>query len=387
MQKTVVRITCIIEESWIFQQMLVGFSTLARSRPWLLNFVNEHTDWPRQLPTFTHDAFVVSEKVAQQLRPAQLRGRPCVVLHGRHPAMPFVMADDEAVGVAAARHLLDCRLQHFAAYGLAGVPFWEKRLRSFADTLQRAGFTVDMQVAATQPPTSTRSAKNVRNRHESQIFDWIRHSPKPVGVFAGCDAWAAGLLFSANRLNIRVPDDLAIVGADNIPFITELAFPPLSSVSIPWHTMGYRAALFMEQLLENKTPADPQCILPPGEVVSRRSSDLLAVEDPDVAAALHYIRNHADQPVRSADVLRHVPVYRKKLEKNFRHYVGCTMTDEIRRRHVERAKHLLEATDLPLFDVAIRSGFTSQAKFCVAFRRECQQTPLTYRNTHRAPHK
>ena len=110
---------------------------------------------------------------------------------------------------------------------------------------------------------------------------------------------------------------------------------------------------------------------------------MLAVDDADVAAALQYIRGHADQPVRPADILRHVPVYRKKLERNFRRYVGISITREVRRAHVALAQQLLTVTDLPMIQIADRSGFTSQAKFSVAFKRETGQTPTKYRREHR----
>jgi LacI family transcriptional regulator len=103
------------------------------------------------------------------------------------------------------------------------------------------------------------------------------------------------------------------------------------------------------------------------------------VEDPDVAAAVAMIRRHADRPLSVTEILRAIPVGQRKLERGFRQHIGRTMLQEIRRAHVREAERLLASTDLPVEQIASRSGFSSSSKLAIAFREETGLTCSAYR--------
>jgi LacI family transcriptional regulator len=376
------RVACIgPDNSWIYREMLRGFNAVAQSRRWMIDRISEYADWREQLLGFPPEALLITASVAEKLTARERAGRVAVVIGGQYRGIASVGVDDQAVGKCAAEHLLARNLKSFAAYGIGSPGFWCDRRRGFIATIEQAGFAVNVDAAALQPTDVPLREQDPQQNLAEMAHRWLERLPKPVGILAGCDSWAEGLLFANRRYGLRVPDEVAVVGVDNDAFITELCFPPLSSVAIPWQKVGHEAALIMEQLVSGKKVNGEPILISPCAVRARRSSDILAVEEPDVAAALQYIRAHADRPIRPPDILRHVPVYRKKLERNFRRYVGSSITEEVRRAHVERAKHLLTATDLPMIEVADRSGFTSQAKFSVAFRRETGQTPSKYRRS------
>jgi LacI family transcriptional regulator len=124
-------------------------------------------------------------------------------------------------------------------------------------------------------------------------------------------------------------------------------------------------------------------MLPPMGVIVRQSSDLVAVPDPQVSAALRFIRDQADRPIRVRDVLRQVPVARRALERRFRKWLQRSISEEIRRVHLERSRQLLSQTDLPLSAVARQSGFGDGRQLSVVFRRETGLTPSAYRRRFR----
>lgn len=124
-------------------------------------------------------------------------------------------------------------------------------------------------------------------------------------------------------------------------------------------------------------------VLLPIQVIIRQSTDILAIEDADVAAAMHFIRNHAGEPIDVEDVLREVPISRRTLERRFRERLGRSPRKEIRRMHLERAKELLLTTTLSTSDVAFRSGLPDAAKLSMLFRKEYRQTPTEFRRTSR----
>jgi LacI family transcriptional regulator len=128
-------------------------------------------------------------------------------------------------------------------------------------------------------------------------------------------------------------------------------------------------------------PPERPLLFPPVGIVTRRSSDVLAVEDPAVAAAVRFIRGHGHQPIQVRDVLGVVPVGRRSLERRFRKVFKRGLWEEIRRVHLERAKNLLAGTGLPMPAVAERAGFTSAKQLSVVFHQETGLTPTAYRRT------
>jgi LacI family transcriptional regulator len=184
--------------------------------------------------------------------------------------------------------------------------------------------------------------------------------------------------------DLRVPEDVAIVGADNDPIECELTAPPLSSVAVPWRSMGENAASLVQSALSGQEIAGKRMVVGPVDVVTRRSTDLLAIHDPVVAAAVTWIHQHLDARISVPSVGRAVATTRQTLERRFRAVLGRTVMQEIRRARVEAAKRLLSTTRLGLAQVARRSGFTDAALLSVVFRREVGEPPGAFRRRARA---
>ncbi len=173
------------------------------------------------------------------------------------------------------------------------------------------------------------------------------------------------------------------MGVDNDDLLCELARPSLSSVALPSEQIGMQAAALLARLLGGEKPPCAPLLLPPREVVVRQSSDTLAIDDSDVAAAVRFIRDHASRPIRVADVLEAVPVSRRGLERRFRKTIHRGIWEEIHRTHLERGKALLAGSDIPMSEVARRAGFTDSRQLSVVFRQETGLTPTAYRRQFR----
>jgi LacI family transcriptional regulator len=185
-------------------------------------------------------------------------------------------------------------------------------------------------------------------------------------------------------LGIRVPEELALVGVDNDSVECELISPPLSSVAVPWRSLGEGAAELVRRSLAGRSIARQRVLIPPLDVVTRRSSDLLAVSDPTVRAAVTFIRANAAHRVTVPVVAKAVRSTRRRLERGFRACLGRTVMHEVRQAHVEAAKRLLATTTQTLPAIAAQSGFTTAALMSEAFRRETGLTPGEYRRRARA---
>jgi LacI family transcriptional regulator len=220
--------------------------------------------------------------------------------------------------------------------------------------------------------------------HPKEIMAWLAALPKPCGVFACCDAWARIVGRYAQVSGLRIPEDIALVGVDNDAVECETMAPPLSSVALPWRSVGESAANLVQLGLRGKAIAATRVLVAPVDVVVRRSSDTFALADePLVAAAVRWIREHSGERVSVPMVARAVGATRQRLERHFRRALGHTVLREIHRAHVEVARRLLATTDVPLAQVAKSSGFTNVALLSVAFRREVGVPPGAYRRSAR----
>jgi LacI family transcriptional regulator len=208
---------------------------------------------------------------------------------------------------------------------------------------------------------------------------WLRGLPKPCGIFTGTDSWARAVSRYARAAGVRVPEQLAMVGADNDELECELMAPSLSSVMIPWQEVGQRTAEMVGEALGGRLENGKRVVVSPSTVVGRRSSEVLAIDDPLVAQAVRWIRTHADRRVTVPMVASAVGGGRQRLERRFRAILDRTVLEEIRRAHVETAKHLLATTRADLREIAKRSGFTPAGVLNGAFVREVGTTPGAYR--------
>jgi LacI family transcriptional regulator len=128
-----------------------------------------------------------------------------------------------------------------------------------------------------------------------------------------------------------------------------------------------------------RPPLPEERLVPPLEVVARQSSDVLRVDDADVAAAIELIRRNACHGITMTDVTEKLAVSRSTLERRFRKYLGHSPKEEIRAVRLARIRELLTETDLSLAAIARRAGYEHPEYMSVVFKRETGQTPGEYR--------
>lgn len=108
-----------------------------------------------------------------------------------------------------------------------------------------------------------------------------------------------------------------------------------------------------------------------------------ALDDPVVFNALQLIWNHSYRDFQVKDIVQKLPMTRRTLERRFRRCLNHSIGDEIIRCRIERAKHLLINTTLPIKHIALAVGCTSADRLAKAFRQDTQQTPTQFRRHHR----
>ena len=231
--------------------------------------------------------------------------------------------------------------------------------------------------AAGHPNTTAIEARGLVD--ERAIARWLRSLAKPVGVMACNDVRGRPVLNACREHSVAVPEQVAVIGVDNDPTICELSDPPLSTVEPDTRRIGYEAARLLEGLIHGRAATAGVTLVEPLRVVERQSTDVSAIDDPHVAAAVHFIRRHGHEPITVSDLLARVSVSRRTLERRFLAALGRSPHAEVLRVRLDRVRRLLGETAYPLREVARRSGFRHAEYMSAMFRKNTGETPGRYR--------
>lgn len=289
-----------------------------------------------------------------------------------------VTTDSVAIGRLAAEHLLACGLEHFL---FIGQMLWDNevlRRDGFARRVRDAGF----DASTFDVPLAEHVGRDGSPRYRpdvEQVVAGLARAKKPVGVLAPNSVLARAVIEAATRAGYLVPDQIAVIGVNEDPLVCESTDPPLSAVAQASEKIGLEAARRLDRLMRGESVEPRHVTLPPRAIVARRSTDMLAVDDPTVAAVLRFIRENAQEPIEVADVVETVDLSRRTLETKFLAATGRTLAVELRRVRVERAKRLLTETNDPITNIVFACGFNSRQVFCNIFRRETGMTPSEFR--------
>lgn len=287
--------------------------------------------------------------------------------------MSEVASDSYQAAIMASEHLLE---RGFTQFGFVGIPerVWsERREAGFRDRIVEAGFEPLVY------PYPRKSRDRQWERELGRLAQWLKDLPKPIGVMACNDDRGREVLEACREARIHVPEQIAVIGVDNDQLLCDLADPPLSSVALNAEAGGYRVATLLDKMMHGRVRRKQTLVVEPLHVVVRRSTDIIALEDIDVASALRFIHENAARPIGVNDVVRHVQLSRRSLEIRFQNVVGRTVHAEIQRVRLERAKQLLTETDLPIPKIAEATGYGSASYLGQVFRQTLGTTPARFR--------
>jgi LacI family transcriptional regulator len=288
------------------------------------------------------------------------------------PGVANVIADHRAVGEIAARHFLDRGFRRFAYCGFDDWWWSRSRRDGFCHRVAGAGYLTDVYQL---PSKSRRSwAKEL-----PVVASWLHTLEKPVGLLA-CNDDRGELVVEACKIaGLSVPDQVAIMGVDNDALICDLCSPPLSSVALSLERAGYESAALLDRMMTGKQRKTSPICITPTHIVTRQSTDILAVEDAEVAKAIRFIRQHAKTNVNVEAVVRQVSLSRRVLEKRFRQILGKSIHEEIRQARVELLVKMLSETQMSISDIAHALDFDDVTHLSRYFRKEKGLSPLQYR--------
>ncbi len=358
----------------------------------IVSYVHEHEPWsiylpeqdrgarpPTWLKNWRGDGLIVrieTDEIAQAVRETKL---PVIdVSAARHLAdIPWVETNDKEIAAIAAEHLLQRGFKHLAFCGDPAFNWSNWREQYFASATSAVCDSYHVFQSS-----SRHASKFSWEQEKKRLAKWMDSLPRPTGVFACYDIMAQRVLDVCRECDIKVPEELALIGVDNDHLLCSLCTPPLTSIIPDAHQTGREAAQLLDKLMSGGKVHCGGHLIDPIGIATRQSTDVLAIDDKDIAAAVRFIREHACEGINVGSVLDVVPLSRRVLESRFQSIMGRTPHEEITRQRIEKVRQLLIETDLPLSKIAERTGFRHEEYMSVAFSRVMNMPPGKYRRNH-----
>ncbi|TAL00972.1 MAG: helix-turn-helix domain-containing protein [Verrucomicrobia bacterium] len=306
--------------------------------------------------------------------------KPTVDFSFRRPHLQFprVLEDHAHAARVVAEHFLIRGFTHFVYYSDTYNWSYEERGEGFIRALREAGhFCAWLRW---QEPSRNARGRELWRRKRQWLMSELKKFPKPVAVFAANDEHALDVVEACQNAGLVVPEQVAIVGAENYLLAPDAMTTPISSVDTNLELLGYSGAELLDQLMHGqRSPREPLRI-PAAGIITRKSSDLLAVAHKGVARSLRFIWEHSHEPISVKDLIGVAAMSRRGLHKAFMEHIGRTPGQEIHRVRIERAKKLLAESDHKMEVLAGMCGYQSANSFCVAFKQSTGQSPKQFRD-------
>lgn len=374
------RVALIVEMSGVYgRKILEGIARYQQShQPWSV-FLEQRelrAAPPPWLLEHRWDGMICRSTTAKLAQAFLRRKIPVVDLNDLYGGLglPRIWSDMRAIGRLAAEHLLERGLRNFAFCGFRDETWSAERHAGFRQCVAEAGHSCALYESAwigQQAPAW--------DQDQNRLGRWLQRLPKPVGVMACNDLRGQQVLNACHRVGVAVPEEAAVAGVDNEEVLCQLCEPPLSSVVPNPERIGYEAAALLDRLMAGERPPKEERLIAPLGVAARQSSDVLRIDDPDVAAAVSFIRQRACEGLSVTQVVEQVAVSRSLLERRFRKYLGRSPQAEIRLVQLKRVQQLLADTELSLEAIAKLAGYAHPEYMSVVFRRLTGQTPGAFR--------
>jgi LacI family transcriptional regulator len=355
----------------------------------IVRFMRTHDDWsvyleqreiidgpPAWLSNWHGDGILSRVTTPKLMTEIARTGIPLVNLTDREdfqfPAA--VTSDHHEIGRLAAEHLLERGFRHFGFCGYENEAWSRKRGDAFAETVGAAGFQCENH-------QSIWLGSGVRDWEKDQldVVTWLRTLPRPIGILACNDFRGQAVVDACSKESLAVPEVVAVIGVDNDEMVCSLSDPPLSSVIPNAESIGFQSAQLLSELMNGLPGRESPVVIAPIGVATRQSTDVIAIEDAEIAQSLQYIRKHACSGMNVSDITDNIPVSRSTLERSFRKLLGRSPQQEIRHVQVKRAQELIHVSDLSIEQISAMCGFSHPEYMQVVFKRIVGMTPGQYR--------
>ncbi|SEN14118.1 LacI family transcriptional regulator [bacterium A37T11] len=291
----------------------------------------------------------------------------------RFSNIPNITGSYKETGELAASYFIKKGFVNFAFYGFKNIVWSRERAEGFDARLAKANFKVHYFEHELAP------RRELWYYKPSALSRWLKSLPKPVAILACDDNQAQQITEACRLLQIRIPEEIAVLGVDNDEIICDLSDPPLSSIELNAELGGYEAARTMENMIRDGRMTAPDIFVKPLQIKTRQSTDIYATNDTYIASSLKYIHQNIEKRLQVPDVLKQVPISRRVLEKRFFECTGLSIYKYISALRMEKFAEKVLQCDQPINEIALELGFDDSKNVARQFKQAYGCSPLEFR--------
>jgi len=281
--------------------------------------------------------------------------------------------DNARIGRMVAEHFFERGFTRFAVYSLANERFFVDRVQNFVNAVEERGGVCEIY-----PETQPDPIQDWESCLDG-LITWIRGLEKPTAIFAVNDTLGARLLEACLRAGVAVPEEIAVMGAENDETLCAFSSPPLSSVRLDGEAVGFAAAQLLDELMRGGKRGCNEVLFPPKGIVVRRSSDEFILGDGLIAHGSRIIRDEGPFGLNVEKLCERLNTSRSTLERRMQAALNRTPKEAIQRVRFREVERLLLETSLTVEAIAEQTGFAHCHYLQSAFKETFGVTPGVFR--------
>jgi len=366
--------------AWPSQDLVLGVTAYAAKAGWHLNLTNFISgELPEKwqgdgIITLLGDNPNLTEFVKKVNIPTV-----SMTMNNQGLNVPCVDIDNNKVGQLAASHFIDRGFKHYAFYSHNNWPVSQLRSGLYHEKIEKAGYFCNMLIW----DDNRAKRKDTWNNRAKWLQNKLAKLPKPAAIFAVDDMCAVELIESCMRLKLRIPEDISILGVGNSPIFASSTSIGLSSINIDNYQIGFEASRLLDQLMQGNKPPKDSILFQPLGIITRRSTDTIATENPDLARAVRFILDNFHRSLAVDDIVEESEMCQTLFYKAFQDEFNQSPARFLTSVRLKKAKQMLKETDLKTVEISDRCGFVSTINLFRVFKRYEGIGPKQYRKSIR----
>lgn len=283
-----------------------------------------------------------------------------------------ITGDYISMGIMAAKFFIQRRYKNFAFYGKKGFIWSSERAEGFRQEIEK--------IKGNYYYCESEGLNEVEWRsNHIQLEDWLISLPKPVAIFACDDSFAIQISELCKLNNIKIPDEIALLGVDNDNLTCNLSDPPISSIVLDAEKGGYELGRKIEKVVKKKDYNLFNISINPLRIELRNSTEKFNVSDIYIEKIIKYIEANFYLEFNINRLTDLVPLSRRSLEIRFKKTMGISIYQFILNIRMDHFIILLTTTKMSMCDLINQSGFSDYSNVFRMFKRIKGCSPIEYR--------
>lgn len=286
-----------------------------------------------------------------------------------YPDFPMLTGHYEDFGAYAADYFIKQNFNNYAFIGFKDI-LWS--------TYRYKGFNKQINLIKKQE-TFCYEVDDFRSEVKA-ISKWLHSLPKPAAVFACNDFMARQVTELCLLENIRIPEDISLLGVDNDEFMCNISSPTLSSIKLNFEKHGFEIAKILFKMIRDNAIWPARITVEAVGVVERMSTKHKIIADPYIREIVEFINHNYKQEIDITKLVSFIPLSRRSIEMKFKKEMHpYTIISYLTKLRLDHFCHLLESTTMPIKEAAEKSGFIETSNFSTIFKKHKGCTPSEYR--------